>query len=507
MTSCRMDGRWIIENQNNELDYNFLSRITGRKVTVTMTYGVYQGVLIHVDRGHSVMLCKVKDLANNVEKAGTHMFFSPDILDVALQMDHDSCCTKVFGESPKKQREIDPLSGVIEKTEDIESRETNCHSVSIKAIESAVYTLDVQFTVIDQLRTLFDLSISHIKCQTIIGVAPAGSNLSRHGNLCWLQVIHDCRGLSDCLYHQYGTVLSNVFDTQVADVFLFHMNTGGFLPQHTCTLDECLSKHLNMQLSEISFLSQTQDIMKDNRLVWSLHPMPLPLQKALALEAAYVLSLYMTMVNAMMADFTSLVNGNLKVYAQNNESVSSWIQFPNKLPQEFRQLSVLHTKRKEQALKHYVLDDNGLLMRPGNTQKIFGENWRQSDLKPQFPDHLHVVGKHILPASDSKTGKRDLSSRGIQQYTAVISDEPKLEFQDAVYGNISETSNVHQILPKYPVCIGLESGRENLSGLQLVPPPPKQTRSPLFTPVSLVGSRVRMSAAQILAKTNYTASI
>lgn len=30
-----------------------------------------------------------------------------------------------------------------------------------------------------------------------------------------LQVIHDCRSISDCLSHQYRIILSNVFDTQV----------------------------------------------------------------------------------------------------------------------------------------------------------------------------------------------------------------------------------------------------------------------------------------------------
>lgn len=30
-----------------------------------------------------------------------------------------------------------------------------------------------------------------------------------------LQVMHDCRWISDCLFHQYGVLLFNVFDTQV----------------------------------------------------------------------------------------------------------------------------------------------------------------------------------------------------------------------------------------------------------------------------------------------------
>lgn len=32
------------------------------------------------------------------------------------------------------------------------------------------------------------------------------------------KVVHDCRAISDLLYHQYSTKLINVFDTQVSTV-------------------------------------------------------------------------------------------------------------------------------------------------------------------------------------------------------------------------------------------------------------------------------------------------
>ena len=35
-----------------------------------------------------------------------------------------------------------------------------------------------------------------------------------------LQVIHDCRFVSDLLYHQYGIILNSVFDTQVSALVL-----------------------------------------------------------------------------------------------------------------------------------------------------------------------------------------------------------------------------------------------------------------------------------------------
>jgi exonuclease 3'-5' domain-containing protein 1 len=93
--------------------------------------------------------------------------------------------------------------------------------------------------------------MKYLSQENIIGVAAEGVNLGRNGQLCLLQfattshvfifdilvlgqtaftegltelleccrilkVIHDCRLISDIMFHQFGTKLVNIFDTQVS---------------------------------------------------------------------------------------------------------------------------------------------------------------------------------------------------------------------------------------------------------------------------------------------------
>ncbi|XP_053881403.1 piRNA biogenesis protein EXD1 isoform X5 [Malaclemys terrapin pileata] len=116
-----------------------------------------------------------------------------------------------------------------------------------------------------------------------------------------LQVIHDCRSISDCLSHQYGIILSNVFDTQVADVLHFSNITGGFLPHRISSLQECLMRHLEMSPKKVSFL----------------------------------------------------------VYRQQAVQISCM-----ELPEELQQLADFQKLRREKALKKYKVNEEGLLIIP-----------------------------------------------------------------------------------------------------------------------------------------------
>ncbi|KAM5129417.1 piRNA biogenesis protein EXD1-like [Mantella aurantiaca] len=194
---------------------------------------------------------------------------------------------------------------------------------------------EVVYTVINQFQTMFQSTILHLQSQKVLGLGAAGLNLSQYGKLCWLQVatrkhvllfdiltmgpgvfknglqvvledkgilkvIHDCRWLGDILSHQYGVNLNNVFDTQVGDVYLFSVETGGFLPHRTSTMKECLTRYLNMPATQVNFLNIKQTLMKISCSV---------------------------------------------------------------LPKELQQLCVLQQRRREQALKEYNVNSQGFLTR------------------------------------------------------------------------------------------------------------------------------------------------
>ncbi|XP_053567703.1 piRNA biogenesis protein EXD1 [Bombina bombina] len=258
---------------------------------------------------------------------------------------------------------------------------------------------EVKFIVVDQFQPLFGSAIRHIQNQSVLGLGAAGMNLCRHGKLCWLQVatrnciylfdilvlgpkafknglqmvlenkhilkvIHDCRRMADFLSHQYRVALNNVFDTQVGDVYLFSVETGGFLPSCTSTLEECLRHHLNMPPSRLSFLTHIQKLVKENNKVWFERPLSQPLLKVLALEVLHLLPLRLVMLDAMMFDFTSLVDGYLNTYRQRTmELLGSTELSSSELPEELQRLSVLQQMKREKALKEYEINSKGFLIR------------------------------------------------------------------------------------------------------------------------------------------------
>uniref|UniRef100_A0A8C8SSG5 Exonuclease 3'-5' domain containing 1 n=1 Tax=Pelusios castaneus TaxID=367368 RepID=A0A8C8SSG5_9SAUR len=254
----------------------------------------------------------------------------------------------------------------------------------------------------------------HIKKQNVVSVAAEGVNLCRHGKLCWLQVatrsrvflfdifllgprvfknglqmvledknilkvIHDCRAISDCLSHQYGIILSNVFDTQIADVLHFSMITSGFLPHRISSLQECLMRHLKMSPQKVSFLEHRQQAIQENPDMWFVRPPPPSLLRELALETVYLLPLRLLLLDEMMSDLTTLVDGYLNAYREGSaDLLGSTETSCMKLPEELRQLTDFQKLRKERALKKYKINEDGLLIRPLESK---GKKTAEEELK------------------------------------------------------------------------------------------------------------------------------
>ncbi|XP_050362473.1 piRNA biogenesis protein EXD1-like [Nymphalis io] len=64
------------------------------------------------------------------------------------------------------------------------------------------------------------------------------------------KIVHDCRKLSDCLYHKHNVKLNSVFDTQVGDLIISKNKTGR-LPINVKTFSECLNSHLGLKQNSI----------------------------------------------------------------------------------------------------------------------------------------------------------------------------------------------------------------------------------------------------------------
>uniref|UniRef100_A0A3Q3L905 3'-5' exonuclease domain-containing protein n=1 Tax=Mastacembelus armatus TaxID=205130 RepID=A0A3Q3L905_9TELE len=169
-----------------------------------------------------------------------------------------------------------------------------------------------------------------------------GVELFNHGRLCWLQialknkvylfdilllgvqafknglsmileskhilkVIHDCRAITGCLISQFGVKLTNVFDTQVADVMCFYSETGGFLPNRVSTLKEVLKSHLKVPSSQL--LSCV--FFQEEREMWYKRPCPVPMLKMMVLSVVHLQPLRLALLDTLMTDYITLVDSYL----------------------------------------------------------------------------------------------------------------------------------------------------------------------------------------------------
>nr|XP_051678020.1 piRNA biogenesis protein EXD1 isoform X3 [Oryctolagus cuniculus] len=283
-------------------DYHFLNQILWRRVRLTLVCGAFEGVLQHVDPNRIVVLKKVKNVETGRSVPGVKMFFGHEIVNVELLDEVEQ--GPVREKAPSVSLNMERTS--VDKMQDedpsvCEPASPDPGAPPISLLNDLKYSAseeeEVTYTVIDQFQQKFGAAMLHIKKQSVLSVAVEGANVCRHGKLCWLQVasnsrvylfdifllgrrafnnglqmiledkrilkvIHDCRWLSDCLSHQYGIMLNNVFDTQVADVLQFSMETGGFLPNCISTLQESLIRHLKVAPKHLSFLEERQKLIQ-----------------------------------------------------------------------------------------------------------------------------------------------------------------------------------------------------------------------------------------------------
>ncbi|XP_067414065.1 piRNA biogenesis protein EXD1 isoform X2 [Emydura macquarii macquarii] len=390
-------------------DYQFLNEILGRAVKITLKCGIFQGILQHVDSSRCIVLSRVKNLETGRSMPGVKMFFGHEIVNVKLLEEQEQGAVRGAA-TPTRNRPVTEGTGM-DRGEPAEHSPQGSTCITpeswVTALSNLKYTLaeeegeeNVEYIVIDQFQQKFGPAMLHIKKQSVVSVAAEGVNLCRHGKLCWLQVatrsrvflfdifllgprvfknglqmvledknilkvIHDCRSISDCLSHQYRIILSNVFDTQVADVLNFSMITGGFLPHRISSLHECLMRHFKLSPKKVAFLECRQQAVEKNPDIWFVRPPPPSLLKALALETVYLLPLRMLLLDEMMSDLTTLVDGYLNTYREGSADLLGSTETSSmELPKELRQLADFQKLRREKAVKMYKVNEEGLLIRP-----------------------------------------------------------------------------------------------------------------------------------------------
>ncbi|POI32711.1 hypothetical protein CIB84_003536 [Bambusicola thoracicus] len=368
-----------------DLSLQCLQAALGMSVKLTLTCGIFQGVLHHVNPGCDLLLLHtVKNLETGRSSPGVKVFFSREIVNVELLDEPDpQKRTAVLYEYVEVFPSLNDKRWGKEEEEKVEYTVIDCFQ---EKFGPAHYLLSPVFQ-----------QVLHLKQQDVISVVGEGVNLCYHGKLSWLQVrstcfpklrnilgliatkshvflfdifllgpqafrnglqavledknilkvMHDCRWISYCLFHQYSVLLDNVFDTQVpfrycvvityeclpsqvADVLQFSVATGGFFPHRTCTLQECLMQHLRIPSKWKSLLKCKQQMAlvvtsclhwyaQEDPDTWFLRPLPASLLQVLALKAMYLLLLRSSLMDNFMADLTAVVHAYLNTSQNRSE--------------------------------------------------------------------------------------------------------------------------------------------------------------------------------------------
>ncbi|XP_008064580.1 piRNA biogenesis protein EXD1-like, partial [Carlito syrichta] len=173
-------------------DYHFLNQFLWRRVKLTLACGIFEGVLQHVDPNKIVVLKKVKNMETGRSVPGVKMFFGHEIVNVELvdEMEQGTVREKPSSLSLNTERSrMDKMKNedlyVCEPASPAPEAPTNSLLKDLKYSPSEEE--EVTYTVINQFQQKFGAAMLHIKKQSVLSVASEGTNVCRHGKLCWLQ--------------------------------------------------------------------------------------------------------------------------------------------------------------------------------------------------------------------------------------------------------------------------------------------------------------------------------
>ncbi|XP_035024776.1 piRNA biogenesis protein EXD1 [Hippoglossus stenolepis] len=371
-------------------DIQFMNILKGKRVKLTLKTSSYLGVVQRINPNKTLVLADVVSVSNGCRYPGSKIFFGREILNVEFHNE-----TKRDSGSINDPRLEDQLN--------VEEFQPYRKTMIMDHDEEEEY---INFVVIDEFHEKFGPAVMHIKKQSVISVGADGLEVLQNGRLCWLQiatrnkvylfdilllgarafknglsmilenkqilkVMHDCRAIAGCLIAQFGVKLTNVFDTQVADVMCFYSETGGFLPDRVSTLQEVVSLHLKVPSSQLLSLQMKSQLTKDEREMWFKRPCPVTLLKVMALSVIHLQPLRLVLLDTLMIDYMTLVDSYLHSSHYEPDGLELVrMESVLELPTELKQLQQMHLERHKWAADHYPVTEQGLLARFKRQTKI-----------------------------------------------------------------------------------------------------------------------------------------
>ena len=182
--------------------------------------------------------------------------------------------------------------------------------------------------IVDQVGDMFEEAIARVQAAGQVGVSCEGGLLGRASPLallllatkedvfmfdvqmmgedCWqyglrtvlqepqlLKILHDCRQLSDCLWHKHNVRLAGVYDTMAGDMVYISANLlFGLLPRYTRSQAHLVRDYLGVEDEQIAFPRYRRSRLSEEQAVWRARPLAAHMQLLAARGVLYLPALF-----------------------------------------------------------------------------------------------------------------------------------------------------------------------------------------------------------------------
>ncbi|KAG1660235.1 piRNA biogenesis protein EXD1 [Nymphon striatum] len=233
-----------------------------------------------------------------------------------------------------------------------------------------------------------DNALGVLENERVLAVATEGTYFKRNGKLFWIQVasyrhvflfdilalknevfdrglraifqnariqkvVHDCRFMSDIFRHQYNCELVNVFDTQVADVFISKENYDGNFSRKVNSYPYAVMRYLDVSPEYVYIQKIRPKFMEQDLAAWTLRPLSESMRYAAIKEVIYLLELRHVLYEKLMEPFmfgVSVYLSSLRDCDENERNDLAGGEL-GVLPEMFKQLINYHKDEKIRVLQ------------------------------------------------------------------------------------------------------------------------------------------------------------
>ncbi|XP_055895240.1 uncharacterized protein LOC106058816 [Biomphalaria glabrata] len=325
---------------------------------VTRNNASFEGTLHHIDEFTGKIVLK-NVVTDGVKLFGPQHFYSTDIIELQYIKDVP-VMTQLLTHSREKVKQKNqlykkPTRPQYKKVDsnkltmahvykDISGTSEDDNQVTKEDFEDFCET--DQYIIINKICDKFYQAISHILEQSVVGLQLDGVSIGRNGTLSVVEIVtesrviifdilrlgnkafseglreilensdimkvtHDCRFLSDMIYHKYKISLNNIFDTQVASAIVHRIYHKGDWPRYVESLPSSLMKHLHLSYDQIHMMRTREHCTKDDEEdAWLQRPLPQNLLKAVSKNLSYLIRLHTVLHYKMLLEFQT----GVKVY-------------------------------------------------------------------------------------------------------------------------------------------------------------------------------------------------